>query len=65
MMDLTRDEQHELIRLLGIVIDNGHAHRDSLYCDYNDRIRREILHLVQCAERVRYACMTDLKNQEG
>lgn len=68
MRDLTREEQEDLIRLLGIVIANG---RGSLEADdagtqkVPPPARWQIVKLVHAAELVRDACSEDLVNQKG
>lgn len=65
MKDLTRAEQNELIRLLGIVATNGRGGMDVPDDKLSLPVRRELLSLVHSAERVRDACILDLANQEG
>ncbi len=62
MSDLTRTEQEDLIRLLGVVIDNGCG---GLEAQDDYVIWLEITALIQAAQLVRDACQLDLANQKG
>jgi hypothetical protein len=65
MRDLTREEQHELIRLLGLVAENGRGSVAQNTGQLNELSVHHIMALVRCAERVRDACVLDLQNQVG